>query len=372
MSEELVPEPPRGEPMVLVCAGGGGVGKTTTSAAIAVALARQGKRTLVITVDPARRLADALGVPLGNAPSPVHVEGVPEGRLFAIMPEPRGAVPAFIELLFAGHPDVRDRLLHNRVFSLLEDAAAGVHELFCVLLLAQVMRAEPFDALVIDTAPSRQAFDLITYPARFAALLEGRVLAWIAGLAERTASGRGGVLALGRRTAEDALGWVLGARFIRDVTALFGDLAQAREHVVALARTSDWLLRGPRTRYALIAAPTGAARADVLYLARRLDTLGGEPDALILNRADAEQPAWAGELGALPDLSPAMSTALARLEEDRKARTDAADAAATDLARRLPRVPRVRLPEVAARDPAQVVLTLADAVAPQLDVLLAA
>ena len=92
-------------PITIVCADGGGVGKTTTAAAIAVTMARADKKTLVVTVDPARRLAQAMGVEIDETVQPAHVEPGIETKLFALMPEPRRSTPTFAKILFEGRPD---------------------------------------------------------------------------------------------------------------------------------------------------------------------------------------------------------------------------------------------------------------------------
>src|SRR5262249_33217998 len=146
------------------------------------------------------------------------------------------------------------------------------------------------------------------------------------------ASGKreGGALAWGRRKVEDALANVVGARLIADVTEIFADLTTVRTRFAALARDAEQLLLGTATRFVIVAAPTGAARADALYLMRRLDRLAREPVALVLNRADLTEFSWARALRADATLSPALRAALAQLEAERMARTTAADRMAAD------------------------------------------
>jgi anion-transporting ArsA/GET3 family ATPase len=361
-------------PTVIVCAGGGGVGKTTTSAALALALARATSApTLVVTVDPARRLADAMGVPIGSEVSAVSFGGAPPGCLFALMPEPRGAVRAFVEFLFEGEPAARDRLLQNSLFTILEDAVAGVHELLSVLLVARAARDHAFAHIVVDTAPSRHALDLVATPGRFAALLEGRALAWMASLSQRAAGGRsttsGGALAWGRRRVEDALAKLLGARFIEDLTQLFADLGIVRVRLAELAREAEAMLLGPATRFVLVAAPTGAAKADLLHLAHRLEKLSRRATALVVNRADEGRLPFALTLGSALESTAPMREAIAELEAERSARTAAADGMAADLKRRLPGLPLVRLPALLDRSPAVIVERLAVLLVPSLPAL---
>src|SRR5689334_1172100 len=143
------------KPTVVVCAGGGGVGKTTTSAAIALALAWKGSRTLIVTVDPARRLADAMGTPIGTEVSRVALQDDVPGRLYALMPEPRRAVRLLMEHLFVDEPAALARLLAIPAFQMVEDALAGIHELVSVILVARAVEEYSLDHVIVDTAPSR-------------------------------------------------------------------------------------------------------------------------------------------------------------------------------------------------------------------------
>lgn len=363
-------------PEVIVCAGGGGVGKTTTSAAIALALAWKGKRTLVITVDPARRLADAMETPIGSTPARVPLDPAVKGELWALMPDPREAMRTFIEHLFKDEPAALARMLKNPIYTVMADSVAGVHELVGVMLVVRAVCDLPLDCVVVDTAPSRYALDLVSYPGRLAALLEGRAVAWFGSLAQRTSgddddeagSDRrgGGMLAWGRRRVENALGRVLGARVITDVANLFGELARVRERFAMLARQAEDLVLGPATRFVLVAAPTGAAAADLQYLARKLEKLERRATAVVLNRADAAAPAWVAEVSGHEEATPAVIAAIRQLEEERGARTRAADAMSEEVRRKLPSVRQVRLPTIAAEHPAAIVSALATELSPRL------
>jgi anion-transporting ArsA/GET3 family ATPase len=362
------------EPLVVVCAGGGGVGKTTTSAALALALARQGRATLIVTIDPARRLAGAMGVPITDEVTRVPL---PEagGRLSALMPDPRRSLRTFIEQLFEDEPEARARLLQNRLYVGLADAAAGVHELVAMNLVARASSRGAFDVVVIDTAPSRHAIDFVTYPARLAALLGGRTVGWLAGLAQRASpsgSAPGGILAWGTGHVENLLARVTGPNLVSDTAALFGDLACVRERFVALTRRASELLLGERAAYALVAAPTEAARDDVLYLQRRLAKLGRAPRAIVLNRADAAPAPYLRALLRAPALPASLAEAVAMLDDERAGRARAADALSADLAARLPRVPIVRLPFIEATAPEAVVAALSRELEPHLATLLPA
>lgn len=360
------PPPPdpfagRRRPEVIVCAGGGGVGKTTFSAALALSLARANKRTLVVTVDPARRLADALGIAIGTEASAVDVEPGLDGRLFALMPEPESAVRLCLDYVFEGEPEARARVLSNPLYRALEDAIAGVHELLSVVLVARAAELLDVERVVVDTAPSRHALDFVTYPGRLATLLEGRAMSWLARLTARgddaPASARG-LIAWGKRRVEKALGRVLGPRVLHDLSSIFSDLSVVRHRFSLVTRQAEALLLGPGTRFVLVAAPTGSAAADAAYLAQRIEKLGRRPAAVVLNRADTAAPGWVGEIlaGGPPD---ALRRAVQDLEEERAARTAAADTTAALLSQRVPGVRQLRLPAIEAQSPADIVRALA-------------
>jgi anion-transporting ArsA/GET3 family ATPase len=369
---ERAPAPP--EPRVIVCAGGGGVGKTTTSAALAVALARDGARVLVVTIDPARRLAGAMGVAISDVATPVPLVGA-KGSLHALMPDPRRSMRTFLEHLFAGHPAGRERLLSNRLYQGLADAAAGVHELVAMNLVAHASVGGAFEVIVIDTAPSRHAIDFVTYPGRLAALLSGRPVGWLAGLAQRAATPpgearSGGLLSWGGGRVEGILARVTGPHLVRDTASLFAELATVRERFVDLTDRASTLLLGVGASYVLVAAPTAAARDDVLYLAKRLTKLGRTPSCLVLNRADTVDAPFLQRLRGAAGVSPPIARAIGVLEAERASRSEAAQALERALSSALPRVPIVRLPHVEAVAPEAIVGALSESLALHLGVLL--
>ncbi|MCB9594908.1 MAG: AAA family ATPase [Sandaracinaceae bacterium] len=363
-------------PRTIVCAGGGGVGKTTTSAAIALALARRGHRTLVVTVDPARRLASAMGVEVGENVMEARVEGGIEDKLFALMPEPRRSTRTFIDLLFEDEPEAKARMLENRVYLLLADAAAGMHEVVSLMLVAKAIEERRFDYLVVDTAPSRQGLDFVSYPGRLATLYEGRAVTWLGNLSGRPDTSddgevrdeSGGLLAAGRKRIESLFGKLLNPRTLRDLAGLFAELAIVKDRFARLARVSEQLLVGPTTRYLLVAAPTGSAAADAQFLSRRLKRLGQHPTALVLNRADPSFPAWVDELPS-EGMPAELTAALEVVRGDFATRVRAGDHLALSLKSDLPRTPAVRLPTLEARDPSRIVRTLADLLGPHLGLL---
>lgn len=362
-------------PKTIVCAGGGGVGKTTTSAALGLSLARQGKRTLVVTVDPARRLASAMGVAVDAEVHEAHVEPGVEGLLYALMPEPRASTRTFVDLLFEDEPEAKERMLHNRVYLLLADAAAGMHEIVSLMLVAKAIQERAFDYLIVDTAPSRQGLDFVGYPGRLATLYEGRAVTWLGNLARPDAEPEdepdegGGLLRAGRKKVEQMFGKLVNPRTLRDLAGLFAELAIVKDRFARLARLSEHLLIGPDTRYLLVAAPSGSAAADARFLAKKLRRLGQRPTALVLNRADRSPPAWLAELDSASDLPPELTRALEDVHAELHTRKRSGDLLEENLRKDLPNTPAVRLPTLEARDPSRIVRLLAELLQPHLPVL---
>jgi anion-transporting ArsA/GET3 family ATPase len=360
-------------PTTIVCAGGGGVGKTTTSAALGLALARRGKTVLVVTVDPARRLAHAMGVEIDERVQPAHVEPEVEGKLFALMPEPRRSTPTFAEILFESRPDDLARVMKNPVYLTMADAAASMHEIVSLILIARAVEQQRFDYLVIDTAPSRNALDFVSYPGRLAVLFEGRAVGWLGGLARRVNEGEvvkdPGLFAGAQARVEALFARILSPRLLRDLAQLFADLALVKDRFAELARTSETLLVGPRARYVLVAAPTGSAQADVVFLHKRLARLKQTPVGVILNRSDERAPPWLEVLRKAAPGWPALGAAIEQVDLEQKTRRHAGDRLATGLARAIGTVPQVRTPTIEAADPAVIVRGLATALTPKLDQL---
>lgn len=349
-----------------VCVGGGGVGKTTTSAALALALARQGHRTLVVTIDPARRLADALGVPIGPEPHVVSVDPEAGDRLSALMPDPGASTELFMKVLFEDSPGAIERLENNSLYKALLDALAGMHEVVCMALIQRAAAQSNYQAIVIDTAPSRHAIDFVGYPARLLTLLEGTALTFLANMASPGASA-GGPLAWARRGVETALGKVLGHKMITDLSGIFTEMAGARARFSSFASGCDAVLSGPSTRYLLVTAPTGSGIADARFLESRLRKLNLRAHAVVLNRADVAEPAFAKALADVQQ--PKLRRALDDLEAERRARTAAADRAQHAIATWNLSMPRLRLPLVAGDEPADIVRRLSRELDPHLDLL---
>ncbi|MBS1869055.1 MAG: ArsA family ATPase [Actinobacteria bacterium] len=341
---------------VCVVGGSGGVGKTTASAALAAGMAARGLKVAVVTIDPAQRLATALGLDeLDNQPRRIDPQrfagaGLPlgDGELWAMTLDPKRT---FDDLIARLSPDAqtRERILANRVYRELSDAVAGSQEFTAVAKLHELAQDGRWDLLVLDTPPSRNALDFLDAPDRLRAFFEGRALQTLlrGGGAGLRLLGRGTGLVLGllrRVTGAELLSDL--SDFFRLLGALLGGFRERAEQVEAL-------LRAPGTTFLLVTSPEREPIDEALFFQRRLRAAGMSLAGAIVNRMHVDE--LGGEDGALDGLparleqaaglSPALaaSVAAAFADEHALARRDAANVA--HLRERLGgAVPLVRVP----------------------------
>jgi anion-transporting ArsA/GET3 family ATPase len=257
---------------ICICAGSGGVGKTTTSAAIAAGMAARGLRVCVLTIDPAKRLADSLGMrELGNEakrvdPALFERQGVEmKGELWAMMLD---AKATFDELVARQAPDEesRDRVLENRIYQQISNALAGSQEYMAMEKLFELHTEGRFDLLVLDTPPTRNALDFLDAPKRLTQFIEGRSLRVFmkpTGLAARVA-GRGASAAL------SVLKRIVGFDLIADLAEFFNAFSGMVDGFQARARRVNSLLADPRTCFLVVCGPQGEPVDEAVYFHRKL------------------------------------------------------------------------------------------------------
>ncbi len=271
---------------VLVCVGAGGVGKTTTSAALALGLAQRGKKVAVVTIDPARRLAAALG--LAELPSePRRIEPAlfaaheirVEGELWALMLDAKRTFDELIAQLAPGERE-REEILANPVYGELSTAIAGSHELSAIAKLYELHEEHEFDAIVLDTPPSRNALDFLDAPGRMLGFLEGRALQVFLGPSGLTARlfGRGTALVFSifaRVTGVDMLAEL--SRFFRSLTGVIDGFGERTREVAKL-------LREPQTSFLIVTSPEPEPAQEAEFLLARLAAKDMPVGELIVNR----------------------------------------------------------------------------------------
>ncbi|HEY3758357.1 MAG TPA: ArsA-related P-loop ATPase [Solirubrobacteraceae bacterium] len=275
---------------VCVLAGPGGVGKTTTAAALALGLAARGQRVVVVTIDPAKRLAGALGVSgLDNEPQRVDPEllaahGVqPPGELWATMLDAKVTMDALISRLA---PDERSReqALSNRIYQEVSSSVAGTQEFGAVAKLFELHRAGTFDTIVLDTPPSRNALDFLDAPSRMTNFLEGRALKMFlvpSGLAARV-MGRGAGLVL------SVISRFTGVDMVSDLSAFFGSLAGMVDGFRERAHAIEELLHDPATAFLLVTSPEPEQTRESIFFAEQLAAAGMRRAAVIVNRVHSD------------------------------------------------------------------------------------
>jgi anion-transporting ArsA/GET3 family ATPase len=278
---------------ICICAGSGGVGKTTTSAAIAVAMANRGLKVAVLTIDPARRLADSLGLAeLGNLPSRVELVGTEDGgELWAMMLDAKATFDEVIDR-YAPDEEARQRILGNRIYQQISGALAGSQEYMAIEKLYEIDSSEEFDLLVLDTPPSRNALDFLDAPRRVTQFIEGRALRLFirpTGLGARIAGrGFGAVSALLRR--------VTGGDLIADLSEFFAAMAGLFGGFRERAERVEGLLGDERTAFLIVTGPAGEPIEEAGYLRTKLASSGFALAAIVVNRVhagagpDAEEP----------------------------------------------------------------------------------
>jgi anion-transporting ArsA/GET3 family ATPase len=257
---------------ICICAGSGGVGKTTTSAAIATGMAARGLRVCVLTIDPAKRLADSLGLPeLGNEASQVDPglferQGIEmKGELWAMMLD---AKATFDELVARQAPDEesRDRVLDNPIYQQISNALAGSQEYMAMEKLFELHTSGRFDLLVLDTPPTRNALDFLDAPRRLTQFIEGRSLRVFmkpTGLAAKVA-GRGATVALG------VLKRIVGFDLLADLAEFFNAFSGMVDGFQARAKRVNKLLADPHTCFLVVCGPQGEPIDEAVYFHRKL------------------------------------------------------------------------------------------------------
>ncbi|MCU1492170.1 MAG: ATPase [Acidimicrobiaceae bacterium] len=266
------------ERAVLVCCGSGGVGKTTTAAAIGVAAARLGRRACVVTIDPARRLADALGAAeVGNEPH--LIAGVGPGELYAVMLDAKGTFDDLVGR-YARDGDQAARILSNRLYRNLVSTLSGTQEYMATEKLLELHESGRFDLVVVDTPPTRNALDFLEAPRRLTGFLDNRLFRVL------VAPGRVYLRAMGMATQllVRTLGKVAGSEIVDDTIAFFQAFEGMEAGFRERARRVEHLLEQQSTGFLVVAAPRRESAAEAAYLAERLGESGHRVDLLVVNR----------------------------------------------------------------------------------------
>jgi anion-transporting ArsA/GET3 family ATPase len=341
---------------IVVCCGSGGVGKTTTSAALAVRAADRGRRVAVLTIDPARRLAQALGLTeLGNEPG--RVAGVPtaagngkspSGELHAMMLDMRRT---FDEMVQAhSTPDRAEAILANPFYQTISSSFSGTQEYMAMEKLGQLAATGRWDLIVVDTPPSRSALDFLDAPQRMSTFLDGRMIRLLSSPARAGGRGLRKVLGAGFALFAKAVSTILGGQLLADASAfvqafdtMFGGFRERATATYAL-------LRSPGTAFVVVAAPEPDALREAAYFVDRLRNENMPLAGLVLNRTHPVLAPLSATRArdAADELSGApLATAVLRLHADRVDRATREERLLARFCRAHPAVAVTRVPAVA-------------------------
>ena len=270
---------------IIVCCGSGGVGKTTTAAALGLrAAAQHGRNVVVLTVDPARRLAQSMGLSsLDNIPRPVpHVSGPGGGSLQAMMLDMKRTFDEIVEQ--HADPDRAAQILANPFYQSLSSGFSGTQEYMAMEKLGQLRRSDTWDLIVVDTPPSRSALDFLDAPQRLSRFLDGKLLRLLTAPAKVGGRAYLRVLNAGFGMVTGVLTKVLGAQVLRDAQTFVSALDTMFGGFRERADYTYQLLRAQGTSFMVIASPEPDALREASYFVERLAAEGMPLAGLVLNR----------------------------------------------------------------------------------------
>jgi anion-transporting ArsA/GET3 family ATPase len=266
---------------VVVC-GSGGTGKTTVSAAIAVHIAQRGLRTVLLTVDPARRLATALRLPM----VPSERIRVPLGSrrsMDALQLDTKRTFDELVERFGAG-PEQIDRILSNPVYRRITDSLGGTHEYMAMEKLHQLAEGTDYEAIVIDTPPTRSALGFLDAPKRLTDFLGGRFLRWMLWPSAQAGRLTLGAARFGASAFLRTVGRLVGTEALADTAEFLGAFQGMYAGFKDRATRVVALMGSPDCRFVVVAAPSGPSLEEAGYFLSRLAEGGMRAGAVVVNR----------------------------------------------------------------------------------------
>ncbi|MFJ9211020.1 ArsA-related P-loop ATPase [Streptomyces sp. NPDC102264] len=267
---------------IVVCCGSGGVGKTTTAAALGVRAAERGRKVVVLTIDPARRLAQSMGIDsLDNTPRQVKgVQG--PGELHAMMLDMKRTFDEIVEA--HADPDRARAILENPFYQSLSAGFAGTQEYMAMEKLGQLRSRDEWDLIIVDTPPSRSALDFLDAPKRLGSFLDGKFIRLL--MTPAKMGGRAGMkfLNVGMSMMTGTLGKLLGGQFLRDVQTFITAMDTMFGGFRTRADATYRLLQAPGTAFLVVAAPERDALREAAYFVERLAAEEMPLAGLVLNR----------------------------------------------------------------------------------------
>jgi anion-transporting ArsA/GET3 family ATPase len=320
---------------ICVCAGAGGVGKTSTSAAIALGAAARGRKVAVLTIDPAKRLANALGLEkLGNEPRRVRdIEG--PGELWAMMLDAKRTFDDLVET-YASDERTRDAVLSNRIYQELSGAVSGSQEYMAMEKLYELHMEGRFDLLVLDTPPTRNALDFLDAPERLYRFIDSRSLRFFLSPGIRIVGrGSGLLFAMLQR--------VTGIDLLRDLSEFFASFGGMSEGFRTRAERVIELLGSDAATFVLVSSPRGDAIDEAIFFHERLRERGMPFGGAVVNRF---HDLGGDEAGLAGVLSPELAAKVLANFDDYRALAERDRANLSRLTSKLAGEPLVIIPEL--------------------------
>lgn len=258
---------------IILCCGSGGVGKTTTSAAIGMYAAQQGKKVIVCTIDPAKRLANALGLSgIGHEPvqiDPALYGGEGQGALFAMMLEPRRSFDAVIDK-FSPDPKIRERILNNKIYTSLAGRLAGSQEHGAIQKLYELDQTGSYDLIVLDTPPTQNAIDFLDAPKKMVDAIDSPAIEWFLKPFQKTGSFSLRVLNFSASFILKSIGRFTGMGFLEKVAEFFLDFQHLTASFRERAGQVYERLRSPEVGFLIVTSPDPMTISEGLYFYDRL------------------------------------------------------------------------------------------------------
>lgn len=275
---------------VILCVGSGGVGKTTTAAALGLLAAKRGRRVLCLTIDPARRLAQSLGLEEFRAdaqvvePERFERAGIDAmGSLTVMMLNTKRTFDEIVER-YASSREAADRILNNRLYHYVSTALAGTQEYMALEKLYEVKNNTSYDTIILDTPPTSNALDFLDAPERLIDALDSSATRWFIRAFQSTGRLSFDLLARSAALALRGVGKFTGTGFLEQVAEFLTDLNDLFGGFTQRAREVQTALRAPDVAYVLVTSPSPMAIREVLYFSERLTDLGMSSDAFVVNR----------------------------------------------------------------------------------------
>ena len=345
---------------ILVSAGPGGVGKTTVAASLGALAARSGRKTLVATIDPAPRLADALGfesLRADPAPLPAAISealGIPEGALHAARIDPALSFRRLVEVKVQD-PEMRRRIFGNPIYRQMTSTLTGSQEYAATLALYDFHKSGAYDVIVLDTPPTANALEFLEAPRRIAEAVSSPAVSWFARADEKESRFSLRRLRSGGAFVLQRMGKFVGSQFLDDLGVFLSDFQGVLGGFLERAQAIETLLRQPDVGFLLVFAPELPAVEEALFFFEQLRRAGIHLDAFVANRVlpmpglvgrDALTAALAGHPALASWSTAERSASIATLENAAEYLARTAEAQRRELARLQERAPAVPLLEI--------------------------